>query len=267
MHDGLSRYVTLGLIAWILTQGLLAAAVEPDSSPTTSPVARATLDEVLRRQKLDTAFHECLSVADGDTLVLDQIGTVRLIGVDTPEKGRVGLPVEFLAQEAGVFTRGLCLGRRIRLEYDLLDNDLRDKYGRALGYAFLEDGTFVQEQLLRKGYSIAYVKYPFDPARKAQFLEWEAEARRAGVGLWEDGGFAEVRWLAARQYPEISVFGMAHKKWGLRYGGFVLPRVEESQLESRTRELYTWIHEYSPKDLKKTLLENGYREETKETAK
>lgn len=229
-----------------------------------APTPAETLEERVERLGLDTELHECVSVADGDTLTLDGIGTVRLVGVDTPEKGHPTLPIQFLSLEASKFTRKLCLGKKIRLEYDPHDEDLRGNYGRVLGYAYLEDGTFLQEALIRDGYAIAYLKYPFDEARRAQFKEWENEARAKGIGLWADGGMAEVRWIEKQGHPVFEVFGMAHKKWGLRYGEYVRPRIEAGELEDAIKQLHTWIYEYSPRDLKPVLLENGYRLEKEE---
>ncbi|EFK10609.1 nuclease-like protein, partial [delta proteobacterium NaphS2] len=126
-------------------------------------------DKLLRKLHLDRRFHKCIAVADGDTITLESLGTVRFIGVDTPEKNHPMLPAQFMAKEAGALTRKLCLGKNIRLEYDGFDEDKRGNYGRILAYPYLEEGKLLQQQLLLDGYAICYTKYPFDRKRKQQF--------------------------------------------------------------------------------------------------
>ena len=121
----------------------------------------------------------CARVIDGDTIVLDGGERVRLIGIDTPEKDDPRLRVRKLAAAATGFTRRLCQRRAIRLEYDF---ERQDRHGRTLAYVFLEDGTFVNAQIVRQGYGFAYTRFPFRYAE--EFRVYEREARAAGRGLW-----------------------------------------------------------------------------------
>jgi micrococcal nuclease len=123
-------------------------------------------------------LYRCTRVIDGDTIELDKIGVVRLIGVDTPESA-----------ERSVFTRDLVSGKNVRLEYD---KQRKDKYNRTLAYVFLEDSTFVNAAIISLGYGSAYAKYPF---RYLQyFRELEREAKDAQRGLW---GEAQAQTLGA----------------------------------------------------------------------
>ncbi|MFQ5927396.1 MAG: thermonuclease family protein [Terriglobia bacterium] len=124
-------------------------------------------------------------VVDGDTLVLDGGERVRLIGVDTPELGgsprarRPGQPDPF-AEEATAFVRGLVEGKRVRLAYG---PEPTDDYGRTLAYVYLENGTFLNAELIRQGYGRAYTRFPF--AYREEFRRLEQEARENRRGLWE----------------------------------------------------------------------------------
>jgi endonuclease YncB( thermonuclease family) len=118
-------------------------------------------------------------VIDGDTIVLDHGEKVRLIGVDTPETKHAQKPVEFFGHEATAFTRNLVERKSVRLEYDW---QRRDKYGRTLGYVYLEGGTFVNAEIVKQGYGFAYTKYPFRYLE--QFRALQREAREALRGLW-----------------------------------------------------------------------------------
>jgi micrococcal nuclease len=133
-----------------------------------------------RSQAPDTAYRFCTRVVDGDTIVLDGNEHIRLIGVDTPEKNDSRPDVRRLALAATNFTRGLCEGRRVRLEYD---GKRQDRYGRTLAYVYLGDGAFVNAEIVRQGYGFAYTRSQF------RFLDdFRAElreARDAGRGLWK----------------------------------------------------------------------------------
>jgi micrococcal nuclease len=118
-------------------------------------------------------------VVDGDTLLLDGNERVRLIGVDTPESVDPRRPVEDFGKEAAAFTRRLAEGKRVRLAYD---QQLTDRYGRTLAYVYLEDGTFLNAEIIRQGFGHAYTRFPFSYAD--DFLEYEREARAARRGLW-----------------------------------------------------------------------------------
>ncbi len=122
-----------------------------------------------------------LRVVDGDTLILDGEERVRLIGVDTPESADPRRPVEAFGKEAAAFTRRMAEGKRVRLAYD---QQLTDRYGRTLAYVYLEDGTFLNAEIIRQGYGHAYTRFPF--AYAEQFLEHEREARAARRGLWAE---------------------------------------------------------------------------------
>lgn len=127
-------------------------------------------------------------VVDGDTIIVSGVGRVRLIGVDTPESVDPRRPVEFFGKEAGAFTRRLVDGKRVRLEYDW---ERTDRYGRTLAYVYLPDGTFVNAEIIRRGYGHAYTRFPFEHLDR--FRQFEREARQAGRGLWGATPAAERR--------------------------------------------------------------------------
>lgn len=135
-------------------------------------------------------WYTVVRVVDGDTLQVApspapgsaEGDRVRLIGVDTPETVHPNRPVERFGREAAAFTRRLCEGRRVRLEFDPAAG--QDRYGRVLAYVYLEDGTFVNAEILRQGYGHAYTRFPF--AYLEEFRALEREARENRRGLWAE---------------------------------------------------------------------------------
>ena len=218
--------------------------------------------ELLKNLHLDRDYHKCIAVADGDTVILEKLGAIRFIGVDTPEKNHPGLPVQFMSKESSAFTKKLCLGKNIRLEYDSFDEDKRGSYGRILAYLYLEDGTFVQEQLLMKGHAAAYTKYPFDKKRKKQFLAWEQKAQERGLGLWKNKGVREALWILKERHLHIRVEKVSSGKYRLWIGNRSSRVFPKDEISLNLVQLYRAAHELSPRDLKKQLARLGYEKKT-----
>ena len=203
---------------------------------------------------------EVTSTTDGDTITVSGVGPVRLIGVDTPEEFHPTKPVQFMARQASEFTRKAVLGKRVTLEFE---DERRDKYDRTLAYVTLPDGRMLNAELIRTGYAFAYLKFPFK--RKNQFVALEAEAKKAGRGVWRDGGLAEVRWLKEQGRPDFSVFEMENAQWGIRFGDFVLARVPPERLAPELESLRLAVNERSPGDLAKELDRRGFRQSSGKT--
>lgn len=85
-------------------------------------------------------------VIDGDTVVLDNKQHVRVLGIDTPERGQCGY------QEAKVNMQHLVLAKRIVLVAD--GKQTTDKYGRLLRYIDLGGKDIGLEQI-KDGYAHA----------------------------------------------------------------------------------------------------------------
>jgi endonuclease YncB( thermonuclease family) len=248
------RFISFSLFPLILSLVLLFSDSSANDIP--APVT----DKLLKNLGLDREYHRCISVADGDTLTLEGLGTVRFIGVDTPEKNHPKLPVQFMSKEAGAFTEEICLGKKVRVEYDPYDSDKRGNYGRVLGYVYLEDGTFLQEELIKNGYAIAYTKYPLDERRKTQLLAWEQEAKKRRIGLWKDDGFPEVLWTLKQKQPLLQVSKASKGNWKIAFGNWISQPIKYSNLEDNLKQLYSSIYEFSPRQLQARLTEMEFKE-------
>jgi len=131
-------------------------------------------------------------VVDGDTLkvrINEKKENVRLLGVDTPEMNfRSGQPEPF-ALESTLFLREQVDGQIVSLIPDALNND-RDRYERLLRYVYTVDGTFLNLELVRRGYGFALLAFPLK--MRERFAAAEIEARQAGRGLWAPGRITTV---------------------------------------------------------------------------
>lgn len=85
-------------------------------------------------------------VIDGDTIVSDSGEHVRLLGINTPERG------EFLYEETKGFLENLVLNKTVTLEFT---KARYDKYNRTLAYVFL-DGSNVNVKMVKNGFANYY---------------------------------------------------------------------------------------------------------------
>ena len=132
-------------------------------------------------------------VIDGGTMVVDGVGTVRLIGVDTPETVHPSVPVQHFGAEATAFTERLAQGKQVRLEFEGI---LKDRYDRTLAYVHLRGGTLLNAEIIRQGFAHAYTDHPF--AKMEEFRQLQRDAAEAGKGLWGSGR-VEVAFLPSEQ--------------------------------------------------------------------
>ncbi len=117
---------------------------------------------------------------DGDTIVLENGDSLRYIGIDTPEEFDQRKPVQCFAKEAAEKDKQLVDGKIIKFYKDV---NTQDKYGRWLGYVYLEDGTFVNLELVKQGYAFSY-RYAPDTSKQDEFKAAEDYARTNKLGLW-----------------------------------------------------------------------------------
>jgi micrococcal nuclease len=144
--------------------------------------ACSTSDSLIEPTAVQPAqtFPVVTRVIDGDTLVVEGVGTVRLIGVDTPETVDPRRPVQYFGREASDFTKQLATGKPVRLEFD---RDRTDRYGRTLAYVYLQpEDLLLNAEIIRQGYGFAYTVFPFQ--MMDLFRALEREARASGRGLW-----------------------------------------------------------------------------------
>jgi micrococcal nuclease len=126
-----------------------------------------------------------LTVHDGDTITVRIDGRtekVRLVGIDSPELDDERQEYRDAAYAARNYARLRLGGETVTLETESRQPD-RDQYGRLLRYVILDDGTNVNEDLVRKGYAHVFDKYQFE--LKPRFKTAEAEAKREKLGVWK----------------------------------------------------------------------------------
>jgi len=125
-------------------------------------------------------------VIDGDTVVLARHGTVRLVGIDTPETVKPNSPVECHGPEASAAAKKLH-GLTVRLETDPVAGEF-DRYGRRLAYLWYldENGTWTHYNLeaVTRGDARPYAYNDQAYRHRGEFEDAGTQARTARLGLW-----------------------------------------------------------------------------------
>jgi micrococcal nuclease len=124
-------------------------------------------------------------VVDGDTVILEELGRARLIGINTPETVSPaqqvrGEPPQCFGPEASAEMKRL-LPAGTEVEFDT-DVEPLDRFGRNLVYLY-KDGGSINELLVRKGFARAKAYKP-NIRNQETFNRLQAEAKLESLGLW-----------------------------------------------------------------------------------
>lgn len=181
----------------IALQPELSNPTQIQSQPQSQPQSETVVQTISKTQSNGPApsepankvqYYQVVSVTDGDTFKVNIAGkteTLRLIGINTPETVDPRKPVECFGKEASNRAKQLLIGKKVRLEGDSTQDE-RDKYGRLLRYAWLEDGTFFNKAMISGGYAYEYT-YDTPYKYQAEFKQAQTEAKNNKFGLWADG--------------------------------------------------------------------------------
>lgn len=128
-------------------------------------------------------YDKLVRVVDGDTIILEKLGSTRLLYIDAPEDTTVK---EDFGSEATAYLRELLpVGSIVKVEFE---GSRSDKYDRALGWIFNHEDSFVQHLLADFGavksvYAYEAYKYAYllDPAIH------EAWKNKVGYWAYEEG--------------------------------------------------------------------------------
>ena len=128
----------------------------------------------------ESSVHLVQYVADGDTIDIENDIRIRLLGIDSPERGECGY------DESRAYLTDLAEGKRISIEKDISG---ADRYDRLLRYVYLPSATssvddvLVNEAVLRAGHARTMAIAP-DNRYRDLFATAQDDARRGGLGLW-----------------------------------------------------------------------------------
>lgn len=133
----------------------------------------ASRGESIETLPLDAQYAHVERIIDGDTIAVDGGIKIRLIGIDTPERGEVYFT------EASDYLSQLLAGKNIQLQRDISQTD---RYGRLLRHVYVDD-VWINAEMIKSGLA-RMATFPPDVMHVETFRDLEKEARENQKGLW-----------------------------------------------------------------------------------
>jgi endonuclease YncB( thermonuclease family) len=130
-------------------------------------VVAAQSDDLLTARVVGVAGGDLITVLEPENKPIK----IRLHGIDSPELGQP------FGEKAKQFTSEQCFGKIVM--YRLVGID---RFDRTIATVYLEDGRELNLEILKAGYAWHFRQY----LDKPDYASAEAEARKAGIGLWID---------------------------------------------------------------------------------
>jgi micrococcal nuclease len=151
------------------------ASIPSSSSPAPS---RQSAAEVQSNE-----FRLVTRILRADTIEVDGVGPVRMIGVETPD-GKT--PREIYAahgQNALNFVEKSLLNQEVRLEFDPANAGRnKDESGQTLAYVYMRDGTLINSEIVKQG--LGFVRTIDQFKLSESFRAQEREAMQSMRGVW-----------------------------------------------------------------------------------
>jgi micrococcal nuclease len=185
-----AAFVAIGVIAgfalgfvtarWVLKpEPPVQQAVDPSalSGPRSQPATAAQPAETT------SDYHRVTRIIRADTVDVEGIGPVRLIGVETPDGKQ---PIESYAahgDRAFKFVEKSLLNQDVRLEFDPANATAGNKndQGQTLAYVYTRDGAMINSELVKLGLAFVRGFEQFRASNDFRLLERDAVQNSRGV--------------------------------------------------------------------------------------
>ncbi len=181
------KWWLIGVIFFII---LVITLAEDDNTTQTSSTTQSdnsfsvestVSKQIENKENEQENFSIVTFVVDGDTVEIKNGNRIRLIGIDSPERG------ESFYNESRNALEDMVLNKKVRLEKDISDTD---RYNRLLRYIFI-DGVFINKEMVRQGYATAYPYEP-DTTYKNEFSLVEKDAKLSKIGIWSQQSLKSI---------------------------------------------------------------------------
>jgi micrococcal nuclease len=195
-------YVAVALVAGFAIGFMVSRGIVRKETPPVMPTATAAATTTPARPlspvaTAPTDFHKVTRLLRADTLDVEGIGPVRLIGIETPDGKSPKEIYSKFGQNALSFTEKAALNQDVRLEFDPANTarNNKDESGQTLAYVYTRDGTLLNSELLREG--LAFVRSLDEFKLSSDFRAMERDAMQGLRGVWGSGSGASTSASAA----------------------------------------------------------------------
>jgi micrococcal nuclease len=176
-------YVGLALVVGFAVGFIASRVLMRRDNPALLPPSAQVPARASGSENQPSDFHRVSRVLRADTVEVEDVGTVRMIGIETPD-GKA--PKEIYAahgQNALNYAEKWLLNQQVRLEYDSANavSDNKDDKGQTLAYVYTRDGALINGEMVKQG--LAFVR-PEQFRMGNDFRALEREAVQSMRGVW-----------------------------------------------------------------------------------
>ena len=207
-------YVAVALVAGFSLGFIVARSIAHKEAGPTIP-ANAAVTPPMRQPQSEISSNEFRAVKRilrADTIEVDGVGAVQMIGVETPD-GRTPQGIYAAhGQNALNFVEKSLLNQEVRLEFDPANaaRNNKDEAGQTLAYVYTRDGTFINTELVKQG--LGFVRTSDEFKFSDSFRAQEREAMQSMRGVWGSSSGATSTTTAATQPPPTTAPGATDEK-------------------------------------------------------
>lgn len=178
----IAAYVGLALIAGFASGFLVGRYTSRRDGippPTLSDTRSAARTAGAEPQNGD--FRRVTRIVRADTVEVEGLGTVRMIGIETPDGKSPRELYGVHGQRALSFAEKTLLAQDVRVEPDGAGDRTKDDTGQTLAYVYTRDGKLINGEMVKQGLALVRSE-PFKLAN--DFRGYEREAMQAMRGIW-----------------------------------------------------------------------------------
>jgi endonuclease YncB( thermonuclease family) len=185
-----AAYVTLALFAGFAGGFLTARNTTRRQRPAAPPAPEARPLAQTPADNSSGEFYRVTRIIRADTLAVESIGQVRMIGIETPDGKTPAEVYGIHGQRALSFVEKAALDQDVRLEFDPTGGRTKDEAGQTLAYVYTRNGTLLNAEMVKQG--LALVR-PEESRLANDFREYERDAMQAMRGIWgSSSGYAST---------------------------------------------------------------------------
>ena len=177
-----AAYVGLALIAGFAAGFIVSKSLNRQEK---TPPLVADNRPSTRQPPLDATFgeyHRVNRIIRADTIEVDGVGAVRLVGIETPDGKSPKEIYGVHGQRALSFIEKLLTGQEVRIEADSPGGaPNKDESGQTLAYVYTRDGTLVNGEMVKQG--LAFV-HGTEFRLANDFRGFERDAMQSMRGVW-----------------------------------------------------------------------------------
>src|SRR6185295_6668795 len=150
-----ASFIVLALIAGLAAGFLIARSIIGRQASLTPVPGEAQLGATpANAPPQPGGFHRVTRIVRADTIDVESVGPVRMIGIETPDGKSPREIYGVHGQRALSFVEKALLGQEVRVEYDSTAGREKDDSGQMLAYVYTRDGTLLNGEMVKQGLAL-----------------------------------------------------------------------------------------------------------------